>query len=208
VNDYKIICYRAKFDDFKKTSSARIKNIPAEVNDDFALLASVDQKGTIGFNKTIQGSAAIKALIASCYYIDIDGRLQSPSNNELCYMPFFMFRDKDGEFELAVRAHRQYEIDIKKYEVLSRHRSVDKPIAPMLTTFLQNDELSISHDVYELLKRSCHYVAIAKISGEYGHGAFDVFSNDLTYFFEEFGSITAGTAEWVMVDASSQLPIN
>nr|WP_315447264.1 hypothetical protein [uncultured Pseudomonas sp.] len=207
MKNYKIICYRAKFDTFKKFTSSRIRSIPGGIDDDFALLASVDQNGSIGFDKTTQGVAAIKSLIARCYYIDINGKLQSPSNKELRYMPLFMFRDKEGEFERAVNAHRRYEIDVKKYEILSRHRSVEKPTPPILTVFLQNDELSICQDVYSFFKNTCQYVAIAKISGEYGYGAFDVFSGDLSCFFDEFGGVAGEFAEWIMVDDSSQLPI-
>ncbi|MFJ2480764.1 hypothetical protein ACIOWE_10850 [Pseudomonas sp. NPDC087598] len=207
MKNYKIICYRAKFDAFKKFTSSRIKSIPAGINDDFALLASVDQNGSIGFDKTTQGVTAIKSLITKCYYIDINRKLQLPSNKELRYMPFFMFRDKDGEFERAVSAHRRYEVDVKKYEILSRHRSVEKPTPPILTVFLQNDELPISQDVYNLFKNACQYVAIAKISGEYGYGAFDVFSGDLNYFFDEFGGIAGEFAVWTVVDDPSQLPM-
>lgn len=201
-----VICYRAKFDDFKKSSSGRIRNLPAEINDDFAVLASVGQKGSIGFDKSKEGAAAIKSLISNCYYIDIDGKLQPPSSKELHYMPFFIFRDKDGEFERAVNAHRRYEVDVKKHEILSRHRSVEKPTPPALTVFLQSDEFSVSLETYKLFKNSCQYVAIAKISGEYGHGAFDVFSSDLNYFFDEFFSITGESADLIMVDNPTELP--
>ncbi|WP_180698556.1 hypothetical protein [Pseudomonas crudilactis] len=201
-----VICYRAKFDDFQKSSSGRIRNLPAEINDDFAVLASVGQNGSIGFDKSKKGAAAIKSLISNCYYIDINGELQSPSSKELHYMPFFMFRDKDGRFERAVNAHRRYELDVKKHEILSRHRSVEKPRPPALTVFLQSDEFSISQETYKLFKSSCQYVAIAKISGEYGHGAFDVFSSDLNYFFDEFFSITGESADLIMVDNPTELP--
>ncbi|MGE8099538.1 hypothetical protein [Pseudomonas fluorescens] len=204
MKHYRILCYRSKFDEFKKASSERINKIPAENNDDFALLASVDKKGSVGFDKTSQGCAAIKSLVSSCYYVDIDGKLQSPSTKELNYMPLFMFRDKGGEFEEAVSAHRQYEKDIKRYAVLSRYRGVEKPEPAMLTGFLLSDGFSISLDVYELLKNTCHYVAIAKISGEYGYGAFDVFSSSLDFFFDEFSSIAGESAEWVMVDKPSE----
>ncbi|PYC18692.1 hypothetical protein DMX02_17670 [Pseudomonas jessenii] len=202
-----IICYRAKFDDFKKTSSSRIRNLPAEINDDFAVLASVGKNGSIGFDKSKEGAAAIKSLISNCYYIDINGELQPPSSKELHYMPFFMFRDRDGWFERAVNAHRRYEVDVKKHEILSRHRSVEKPTPPALTIFLQSDNFSINQETYKLFKNSCQYVAIAKISGEYGHGAFDVFSSDLNYFFDEFFSITGESADLIMVDNPTELPI-
>lgn len=203
MKHYRVLCCRSKFDEFKKTSNERINKIPAENNDDFALLASVDQKGSVGFDRTSQGCAAIKSLVASCYYVDIDGKLQSPSMKELNYMPLFMFRDKGG-FEEAVYAHKQYGKDIKKYEILSRHRSVEKPEPAMLTGFLLSDGFSISRDVYELLKSTCHYVAISKISGEYGYGAFDVFSSSLDFFFDEFSLIAGESAEWVMVDKPSE----
>jgi hypothetical protein len=208
LKNYKIICHRAKFDDFKKSSSNRIRNIPAEINDNFALLASVDQSGSFGFDKTEKGAAAIKSLITNCYYIDINGKLQPPSSKKLHYMPFFMFRDKDGEFERAVSEHRRYEIDVKKYEILSRHRRVEKPTPPTLTIFLQSDDFSISQEAYNLFKNACRYVAITKISGEYGHGAFDVFSGDLNCFFDEFYSVAGESAEWIMIDNPSQLPIH
>lgn len=208
MKNYEIICYRAKFDDFKKTSSSRIRNIPAEISDDFALLASVDQNGLIGFDRSKEGAAAIKSLVANCYYIDINGQLQPPSSKQLHYVPFFMFRDKNGEFGRAVSEHRRYEVDVKKYEILSRHRAVDKPTPPTLTKFLQSDELSISQESYNLFKHACRYVAITKISGEYGDGAFDVFSSNLNCFFDEFRRVVGESAEWIMIDNPSELPIH
>jgi hypothetical protein len=208
VKNYKIICYRAKFDDFKKTSSSRIRNIPAEISDDFALLASVDQNGLIGFDRSKEGAAAIRSLVANCYYIDINGQLQPPSSKKLHYVPFFMFRDKDGEFGRAVNEHRRYEVDLKKYEILSRHRAVDKPTPHTLTKFLEIDEFPISQEAYNFFKHACRYVAITKISGEYGHGAFDVFSSNLNCFFDEFCSVVGESAEWIMIDNPSQLPIH
>jgi hypothetical protein len=106
VKHYRVLCYRTTFDIFKKASSGRVNKIPAENNDDFALLASVDQQGFVGFDKTTEGRNAIKSLVANCYYIDIDGKLQSPSIKELSYMPLFMFRDKGGLFDEAVGAHK------------------------------------------------------------------------------------------------------
>jgi hypothetical protein len=72
---------------------------------------------------------------------------------------------------------------------------------------LQSDDFSISQETYKLFKNSCQYVAIAKISGEYGHGAFDVFSSDLNYFFDEFFSITGESVDLIMVDNPTELPI-
>lgn len=204
MNHNRILCCRSTFDRFKKSSSERVNKIPAENNDEFALLASVNQQGSVGFDKSLEGRVAIKALVDNCYYIDIDGKLQSPSVKELNYMPLFVFRDKEGRFEEAVGVHRKYVNDLKKYEVLSRYRDVERPEPDILTFFLLSDRLSMNGDVYSLLKSTCHYVAISKISGEYGYGAFDVFSSSLRFFFEEFGSFAGASAEWIVVDKPSE----
>jgi len=205
VVSYRILYLRERFGDFRKSSSKRINEIPAKENDDFALMSSVGRDGVVGFDRTPQGRVAINALISSCYFIDIDGRLQPPSSRELGYMPLFIFRDKDKHFEKAVSAYGEYEKNYKKYEVLSRHREVERPAPTILTKFLLGGELSIDKEIYEFLVGACHYVAVAKVSGEYGFGAFDVFSENLEFFFDEFRLFAGDAAEWVAVEKASDL---
>ncbi|MGY2442973.1 hypothetical protein [Pseudomonas sp. SDO52101_S400] len=205
MENYRILYWRERFGDFKKSSSQRVNKIPAKKNDDFALVSSVDREGAVGFDRAPQGRVAINALISSCYFIDIDGRLQPPSSRTLGYMPLFIFRDKDKQFEKAVSAHGEYEKNYKKYKVLSRHREAERPVPTILTKFLFDGELPMDKEVYEFLIAACHYVAVAKISGEYGFGAFDVFSDDLEFFFDEFRLFAGDAAEWVAVEKASDL---
>lgn len=57
------------------------------------------------------------------------------------------------------------------------------------------------------LKRTCHYAIIAQVSGEYGYAAFNVFSKNLDFFFDEFSLILDESSELVFVDSSLELPI-
>lgn len=94
---------------------------------------------------------------------------------------------------------------MKKYEILSRHREVQPPPKPELTVFLEDPTLHISNQIYELFINTCHYVCISKLSGEYGYGAFDVFSNNLDFFFNELNKLSNSHALIVSAAKPSEL---
>lgn len=189
MNNYKIVCFRAKYDEFKKTSSSYICSLPAKKNDEFALLSATNTQGAIGFDTAPQGISTLKKIIESCYFFDMKNLIQPPKPCNIKYMPEFLFRDKNGAFQKLLDEHRKYEINLKRYEIISTYRKLDEPSPSVISEFLQATEYKISRNAFEQLNSSCHYIAIAKISGEYGFGAFDVFSKNLDFFFSELEAI-------------------
>lgn len=199
-----ILYHKAQFHQFKKFSSTRIESICAPEIAEFSLVMAQNKNGNIGFDQSEEGHAFIKSLIANCYFLNMQNELCPPQDTSIVYAPQFLFRDNNGKFEKLYKEHQKYKNDLKKYEILSRHRTVSPPTKPGLTIFLDDPTLSINSDTYELLTDSCHYICIAKISGEYGYGAFDVFANDLHFFFEELKIIADGKFKITAIDNTSK----
>ncbi|RBH49786.1 hypothetical protein C3F00_035380 [Pseudomonas sp. MWU13-2860] len=98
--------------------------------------------------------------------------------------------------------------ELKKHAILSRRRESKPPSQPLLSAFLDEPQTEINSQVYELLAHSCHYVCMAKLAGEYGHGAFDVLSNDLEFFFTELAILAGPHTAIIPVEHPSALPMN
>lgn len=199
MKHYKILCYKSEFHEYKKTSSGYIREIPAKEHDQFALLMGISAEGSAGFDRTPQDCSPINSLASKCYFIDMYRNIRPPQANNTDYMHQLLFRDKSDGAERLFNEHIKYENDLKKYKILSRHRHAEKPIASTLASLLQDDRLLINKDLYDALQEACHYIIRPVMSGEHGRGAFNVFSSNLDFFFDEFKSIAG---DITFVDAS------
>lgn len=154
MKKYKILCYRTCFDEFKKFSNTQIDEVPANGADEFALVSAIDSKKNVGFNRDIEERGVIKALISKCYTFNIRREIIPPSTTPLGYMPRFLFRDIDGEFAAAVAALDKYKVDLARYNILQRHRPVQKPEEPLLLNFASHDKNQISEELYAFFKKN------------------------------------------------------
>ena len=190
----KILCFKSDAQEFQKNSSGYISRIPAASQDQFALIMAVGCGGAIGFDKSPDGVRAINELASKCYSLGVNNSIQLPGSLQNMFMPPLLFRDKFGEFQALMNAHKKYEAELRKYKVISRHRDAQAPSAPMLSTLLQDDQLAMNEMVYRGLQNACHYVISPVLSGEHGRGAFNVFARNLDFFFEELESVIGGSS--------------
>lgn len=194
---YKILCFKAEFAEFKNHANDFISEMSADDTDEFALVMATNLQGGVGFGATAQGKTAIKALVSKCYSVDINHlSIKIPLAEDVEGMPRLLFRDKGGKFGRLVQEHLQYDKDLRKYNVISRHRPTTMPKSSMLASIIQEQYLSIiGEELYEALHESCHYILRALVSGEHGRDAFFAFSKDLDFFFREFEGIVGDDAE-------------
>jgi hypothetical protein len=181
--------------------------MPADNNDEFALVMATSLRGTVGFGGTTQGDAAIRALVSKCYSVDLEHlSIQVPMAEGVERMPRLLFRDKAGRFEELVQEHLQYDKDLRKYNVISRYRSTARPKRSTLANILKDQRLSIvEKESYEALNEGCHYILRAVVSGEHGPDAFFAFSTDLSFFFSEFEEVVGGNTEIQFVKSPAEL---
>lgn len=207
MEHYKILCFKSEFAEFKDHANGFISEMSADSNDEFALIMATNLQGVVGFRGTAQGNTAIKALVSKCYSVDTGHlSIQRPVAEGIDWMPRLLFRDKDGRFETLFQEHVRYDIDVRRYNVISRHRPAAIPQSSTLASILQDQCLSIvGKGLYEALNESCHYILRALVSGEHGPDAFFVFSKDLDFFFREFKTIVGGDAEIRFVKSSREL---
>lgn len=204
---YKILCFKAEFAKFKNHANGFIREMSADDTDEFALVMATNLQGRVGFGATPQGKAAIKTLVSKCYSVDINHlSIKIPSAENVEGMPRLLFRGKGGKFERLVQEHLQYDKDLRKHNVILRHRPTTMPKSSMLASVIQEQYLSIiGKELYEALHENCHYILRALVSGEHGRDAFFAFSKDLDFFFREFESIVGGDAEIRYVNSVREL---
>jgi hypothetical protein len=210
MKKYSILCYQSQFAEFKKYACEYISEIPADEQDQFAIVMALSIDGAVGFDKSCEGRDAINLLCSRCYWVDLGNRsIQPPLENYSGHMPRLLFRAKNGGFEKLLEEHVTYERNLKKYLVLSRHRHADKPKESRLAGILQDKNLLIKgKELFEILQETCHYLLVPIISREHGQDAFFVFSKNLDYFFEEFNCIVDGRGELTFVDSVLKLAFN
>lgn len=205
MKDFKILCFKSEAREFQRNSSEYIARIPADPQDQFALVMAVGRNGAIGFDKSPESVRALNEILSKCYSLCVNNSIQIPELPENMFMPSLLFRDKSGRFEALMTAHKNYEAELKKYKILSRHRDAQEPSASVLSTLLQDDQLLINEMVYRALQNACHYVISPILSGEHGRGAFNVFAKNLDFFFEEFNSVVSGSPGITFVHESELL---
>lgn len=205
MKDFKILCFKSEAREFQRDSSEYIARIPADPQDQFALVMAVGRDGAIGFDKSPEGVRALDEIVSKCYSLGVNNSIQMPELPKNIFMPTLLFRDKCGRFEALMTAHKKYEAEHKKYKVLSRHRDAQEPSASVLSTLLQDDQLLMNKMVYRGLQNACHYVISPILSGEHGRGAFNVFAKNLDFFFEEFKSVVGGSSGIAFVRESELL---
>ncbi|WP_200627117.1 hypothetical protein [Pseudomonas sp. LAM2023] len=179
---FEVICYRAKFELFSKASSSWVAGLPADHDDDFALICAINQDGTLGFDRTPSAKEFVSALIAGCYCVDISGALLAPGDFRGQYMPSIFFKDRNGCFDRMAMEHERYLLELKKHAFLSRYKSLQSPCSSPLSDFLLGGGRSVSKSLYVALMESCEFFCMSKLSGEYGWGAFDVTSSNMAGF--------------------------
>ena len=208
MTDYSILYHTACFDQFKHGSSTRTERIGAPDAAEFALVMAKSQDGGIGFDQCAASGNLLKALISHCFHFNVQNALCPPPKTPPAYLPRMLFRDKNGRFKALHDEHMKFKQELKKHAILSRRRESKPPSQPLLSAFLDDPQTEINSQVYELLAHSCHYVCMAKLAGEYGHGAFDVFSNDLEFFFTELAILAGPHTAIIPVEHPSALPMN
>lgn len=210
MSKYRILCYQSEFDDFKNYACEYINEMPADKQDQFAIIMALSMCGAVGFDRSCEGRETINALVSKCYWVDLgDLSIQPPQENYSGHMPRLLFRAKNADFEKLIEEHVTYERNMKKYMILSRHRHADKPKESRLSAILQNNNLPITDkELFETLQETCSYLLVPIISREHGQDAFFVFSKNLNYFLEEFNSIVDGRGEITYVDSVSKLAFN
>jgi hypothetical protein len=204
---YKIMCFKAEFAEFRTQVDNLIAEMSAGSHDEFALLMATDLQNNVGFHTTPHGDAALRTLVSRCYSVDLKNlSIKRPQTGAVVRMPRLLFRDNDGKFEWLVKEHEKYEADVKKYRVLSRHRSAAIPVISTLAGLLQDEDLWITgKSFYEVLDETCHYLIRRVVSGEHGRDAFVVFSSNLDFFFTELNAIVGNDAEIKFVNSTREL---
>lgn len=205
-----IVCFRDRFSEFKKISSERVASLPADPCDDFAICLAKNSGGDLGFSRTPEAARAELLLNERCYRLNFERNAIIPPGSPrraLEAVAPMLFRAKDNRFEQAVKEYVKYDLDLKKYRIRSRHGVCSPPAPRLLTEFMASGGRVISREAYAFFIESCHYVAMAHLGGEYGHGAINVFSDSLEFFFNELGSFSGNECHIVFVNDSKKLPV-
>lgn len=174
MSEYKLLCYKDKFEHYKAISNDIIRAIPASNHDEFALIACVNANGRIGFDSDEKAGVLLGAITTGCY---------SLAGKKLVYIPSivagqsrtYAFKPKDKSFQGLITEHEKYELEVKIHKFMQRHgRPCSLPQPATLTSFLTEERHPIDVELYRKIIESCHYVIQKVGSGEHGFGAFEV----------------------------------
>jgi hypothetical protein len=207
MKTYRILCYTSEFSEFKHHANNPIAELSTNEQDQFALIMAVSLDGGIGFNRTPYGDAAINALVSKCFWVEPHKMtIKPPVRKHSEHMPCLMFRAKNDDFKRLLEDHEKYDRNLRKHQVLIRHRHAESPNPAILSSILQSAHLRIcGKELYDALQETCHYVTVRDRTGEHGSGAFIVFSRNLDFFFKEFDAAVEGYAEIDFVDSPRKL---
>ena len=207
MKSYRILCYTSEFSEFKHHANDPIAELSANEQDQFALIMAVSLDGGIGFNRTPYGNAAINALVSKCFWVEPRKMtIKPPVRTRSGHMPCLMFRAKNDGFKRLLEDHEKYDRNLRKHQVLIRHRHAESPNPAILSSILQSTHLRIrGKELYDALQETCHYVTVRDGTGEHGSGAFIVFSRNLDFFFKEFDAAIEGYAKIDFVDSPRKL---
>jgi hypothetical protein len=202
---YMILCYKDSFESYRKTANDVIRAIPAKREDEFALLTCVNSEQSLGFDVSEKSQRLLGSLFKSCY-TTCGEKMAGPTSAVSRYSSSYAFKPKCHSFGSMIEQHENFEINTKKFQIMSRHgRSFPRPGPTPLTAFLKNSNRPISQELYQELMKTCHYVAIEAASGEHGYGAFEVFSENLDVFFQDLTRLMDDSGELIFV-SHSQIP--
>jgi hypothetical protein len=207
MSKYRILCYQSEFEDFKNYACEYINGMPADKQDQFAIIMALSMDGAVGFDRSCEGRETINTLVSKCYWVDLGNMsIQPPQEKYSGHMPRLLFRAKNEDFEKLIEEHVTYERNLRKYLIVSRHRHTEKPKESRLAGILKDYNLPITEkELFETLQATCSYLLVPIISREHGQDAFFVISKNLDYFLEEFNSIVDGRGEITFVDSVLKL---
>jgi hypothetical protein len=202
---YKILCYRDRFENFKKIAAERTGNFPAKPTDDFARLVCVNSEGRVGFDKSEDASGLIGTMAIGNFWPWQD-KMLCIGTPEGRYGRGYVFRPNSDAFERLVKEHEKYDLDTKKFMIMRRHgRLCPEPTPSLLSPFLTNSRRPIGRKLYKRFMEICHYVTMEPGAYEHSTGGFEVFSENLDFFFNELGQLLGQSGELIFTD-HTQLP--
>ncbi|MDD1953915.1 hypothetical protein LOY33_14010 [Pseudomonas sp. B21-036] len=202
---FEVLVHRSRFKDFKKGANELISSLPANEDDEFSVVMARGMSGALGFNADAASRKVLNSLLDECYCFNSPDTIYPPRQRRNGGLPNFFFKDSGGAFCEMVMKHESYIVALKKYIVISRHRSIEKPSPSALSLFLPDDKW-IERPLYEELLSSCEYFGILQRSGEHGRGAFDLIARDMDGFLNKLKSLVGDEGRLVFIENMRKMP--
>jgi|GEM_PF-5041369 len=131
-----IYFYKDPFLEYKKHGSGKIAEYPAKETDIFGCVTFIfDQKE--GFLQSEEGKNVLKRLSEHSLNIELGEKLLNRPLDDPYFsllLNFFVF-PKNDKILTELHHYQKYLLDVKKYNVISRHRTVEPPQKPKLLSF-------------------------------------------------------------------------
>ncbi|MBV6290486.1 hypothetical protein [Pseudomonas aegrilactucae] len=202
---FEVLVHRSKFKEFKKGANGRISSLPANDEDEFSAVMVRGESGRLGFNANAASREVLRSLLDECYCFTAPDTIFPPGKRREGGLPNFFFKDKGGALGEMIMTHERYILDMKKYNIISRHKSVEKPSPSALAGFLRDDN-RLERELYKYLLSSCEYLGILQHSEERGWGAFDLISRDMEDFIIKLERLVGDNGRLVFIEEMRNMP--
>jgi len=152
-----IYFYKAPFHEYIKYGTGKIAEFPAKETDIFGCITFVfDQKE--GFLQSEKRKNLLKKLSEYSLNIELGEKyLNRPLDNPYFSLwSNFTFFPKNDKILIELQHYQKYLLDVKKYNVISRHRTVNPPEKTRLFRFFGRLGLKFTPEVYEFFMENTH----------------------------------------------------
>jgi len=167
-----IYFYQAPFPEYIKYGSGKIAELPAKETDIFGCVTFVfDQKE--GFLQSNEGKCLLKKLLKHCLHVELDEKMlnRTPDDPHYSLWSGFSAFPKNDKIKSALQDYHKYVLDVKKYRIISRHRTIEPPEPPFLARFFGSVALEFTPEAYEFFMENTHFIVRKTYSEKHGYSA-------------------------------------
>ena len=129
---FEVLVHRSRFKAFKKGASGLVSSLPANDDDEFASVMVRDMNGTLGFDVCAESRKVLRSLLSECYCFNALDSIYAPDQWGEGEVPHFFLKDKGGALREMIAMHDRCMLNVKKYNVVPRRGSVERPLSPLL----------------------------------------------------------------------------
>lgn len=198
-----IYIYTRSFSDFSTSAHEAISNIPADQNDQFALVVAQGSSGRVGFNASDFLFETFSRLIGKTE--ELGAKNQKPISYDFFSGKIYVKKNNDS-LDHEIRKYEKIKIYRKKMEILERNGKDYINAPPALLEPLL-DGKKFSKEIYFFLLNNCDYCIFVYPSTEHGRFTIYAFSRDLKIFFGDLRSCL-NNVEIKLISDSRKIPCN
>jgi hypothetical protein len=166
----------------------------------------MDASGCLGFRKPAEGISTLKNIMDLGIKVNINhativyAGIHSGENTDATYI----FFPKNEKVSILFKDYQKYLLALKKYNIISRHKTVEPPLKTVVNDFMENGQWN--KDFYDITLDNCLFVAKANYSGEHGSPSYEIFTRYYDEFCKQIPLLINEDIQYLPVANISEIP--